>query len=233
MAEFIHGNQSIHYELAGVREFRLRTPVLLLHGNGEDMHIFDNMIAPLLSAKGFVLMDSRMQGESFSLDGTGEISYSAMAEDALALMNELGINEYDIVGYSDGGIISLIMAMRSFKVRRFFTIGANTDPSGLTAKAVREIRAALRRAQNAGNGREAALLSMMLEQPHITTNQLAGIIAEATIILGKKDCIIDRKHSERIADAIPHGTHILIDGAGHDVPATHPGVLSDLVRTLL
>lgn len=46
MAEFIHGNQSIHYELAGVREFRLRTPVLLLHGNGEDMHIFDNMIAP-------------------------------------------------------------------------------------------------------------------------------------------------------------------------------------------
>lgn len=50
MAEFIHGNQSIHYELAGVREFRLRTPVLLLHGNGEDMHIFDNMIAPLLDA---------------------------------------------------------------------------------------------------------------------------------------------------------------------------------------
>ena len=71
MAEFIHGNQSIHYELAGVREFRLRTPVLLLHGNGEDMHIFDNMIAPLLGAKGFVLMDSRMQGESFSLDGGG------------------------------------------------------------------------------------------------------------------------------------------------------------------
>ena len=78
MAEFIHGNQSIHYELAGVREFRLRTPVLLLHGNGEDMHIFDNMIAPLLGAKGFVLMDSRMQGESFSLDGGVEISYSCL-----------------------------------------------------------------------------------------------------------------------------------------------------------
>ena len=104
------------------------------------MHIFDNMIAPLLGAKGFVLMDSRMQGESFSLDGGGEISYSAMADDAAALMDELGINEYDIVGYSDGGIIALLMAMKSFKVRRFFTIGANTDPSGLTAKAVREIK---------------------------------------------------------------------------------------------
>lgn len=233
MAKFIHGNQSIHYELAGVREFRLRTPVLLLHGNGEDMHIFDNMIAPLLGAKGFVLMDSRMQGESFSLDGGGEISYSAMADDAAALMDELGINEYDIVGYSDGGIIALLMAMKSFKVRRFFTIGANTDPSGLTAKAVREIKTALRRANHKGDERTAALLSMMLNEPHITSNQLAGIIAEATIILGKKDTVIDRKHSERIADAIPHGTHVLIEGAGHDVPVTHPGVLSDLVRTLL
>ena len=100
MAEFIHGNQSIH---------------------------------------------SRTQGESFSLDGGGEISYSAMADDAAALMDELGINEYDIVGYSDGGIIALLMAMKSFKVRRFFTIGANTDPSGLTAKAVREIKTALRK----------------------------------------------------------------------------------------
>lgn len=52
MAEFIHGNQSIHYELAGVREFRLRTPVLLLHGNGEDMHIFDNMIGTAPRCKG-------------------------------------------------------------------------------------------------------------------------------------------------------------------------------------
>ena len=176
------------------------------------------MIAPLLGAKGFVLMDSRMQGESFSLDGGGEISYSAMADDAAALMDELGINEYDIVGYSDGGIIALLMAMKSFKVRRFFTIGANTDPSGLTAKAVREIKTALRRANHKGDERTAALLSMMLNEPHITSHQLAGIIAEATIILGKKDTVIDRKHSERIADAIPHGTHVLIEGAGHDVP---------------
>lgn len=76
MAEFIHGNQSIHYELAGVREFRLRTPVLLLHGNGEDMHIFDNMIAPLLGAKGFVLMDSRMQGSHSRLTAGGNIVFS-------------------------------------------------------------------------------------------------------------------------------------------------------------
>ena len=148
-------------------------------------------------------------------------------------MDELGINEYDIVGYSDGGIIALLMAMKSFKVRRFFTIGANTDPSGLTAKAVREIKTALRRANHKGDERTAALLSMMLNEPHIASHQLAGIIAEATIILGKKDTVIDRKHSERIADAIPHGTHVLIEGAGHDVPVTHPGVLSDLVRTLL
>ena len=82
------------------------------------------------------------------------------------------INVNDIVGYSDGGIIALLMAMKSFKVRRFFTIGANTDPSGLTAKAVREIKTALRRANHKGDERTAALLSMMLNEPHITSRPL-------------------------------------------------------------
>ncbi|MCH5278597.1 MAG: alpha/beta hydrolase [Christensenellaceae bacterium] len=234
MAEFIYDNQSIHYEIAGVEEFKLKTPVLLLHGNGEDMHIFDEMIAPLLSSRGFILMDSRTQGESHALTGGSEqLSYSIMADDAIALMNYLDIGEYDIVGYSDGGIIALIMAMRTYNVRRLITIGVNTDPSGLTSKAVREIRAEQRRAGRAKDPHKAELMRLMLEEPHITLHDLAGVIAETTIVLGRKDGLIDHKHSEKIADAIPRASHKYIENAGHDIPRTHAGVLSDMIRTLL
>ncbi len=59
------------------------------------------------------------------------------------------------------------------------------------------------------------------------------IVAEVTILLGKKDPCIDRKHSEAIADALPHCSHMLIDGAGHGIPTTHPRAVIDCIRTLL
>lgn len=234
MAEFIYDNQSIHYEIAGVDEFRLKTPVLLLHGNGEDMHIFEEAITPLLSSRGFILMDSRTQGESHALEGGSEqLSYSAMADDAIALMEHLGIGEYDILGYSDGGIIGLIMAMRTYNVRKLITVGANIDPSGLTAKAIREIRAERRRALRARNAHGAELMRLMLEEPHISLHDLAGVRAETTVVLGRRDGIIDRKHSEMMADAIPRASHRYIENAGHDILKTHAGAITDMIRMLL
>lgn len=234
MAEFIRGDHHIHYELAGAHEFRLITPVLMLHGNGENMHCFDEVIAQLSNSKAFVLMDSRLQGESYcDNDADAQLSYSLMADDAIALMQYLNISEYDVVGYSDGGIVALLMAMRTLNVRRVVTIGANTDPDGLSPRAVREIRAMLKKASLEGDYRTERLMRLMLEEPHITLRELSGIIAETTIILGKKDPIITKKHSQHIADAIPRGSHMFIEGAGHDIPATHAGVLSDTLRTLL
>lgn len=234
MANFVHKNNSIHYERKGVPLSPLTTPVLFLHGNGEDMSLFDKMAAPLLLSKHIIFMDSRIQGKSTEINADNtEFTYYDMADDALALMKELGINSYDVVGSSDGGIIALIMAMRTYDIRRVVTIGANADPSGLTPKALREIKAELKRAEASGDENSIRLLKLMLNGPHITANDLAGIVAEVTVLLGSKDNIIVKKHSEHIADAIPHGSHIYIDGAGHDAVTTHPGQLSDIIKTLL
>lgn len=234
MAEFIIDNQVIHYEVAGISEAKLKTPLLMLHGNGEDMHKYDAIIPQIADAKHIVLMDSRTQGESHPLEGgSASLSYSAMADDAIALMEHLGLHEYDVVGYSDGGIIALLMARKTYSVRKIIAIGVNSSPEGLTPAATRRIKAEYRKARRKNNEHGMELARLMLEEPNITLSDLSKIIAEVTILLGKKDSIIDRKQSEAIADALPHCSHILIDGAGHDIPATHPRQIVDCIRTLL
>lgn len=236
MAEALIGNHVIHYEIMGVRDFKLRTPALMLHGNGESMGIFDGVMAPLLSSRGFVLMDSRYQGESHPVDENEppEIHYELMASDGMELMeNVLGITEYDIIGYSDGAVIALLMAMRSIKVRRLVLIGVNADPEGLKPRAIRSIQKEKKLAEQEGEALKTELCRLMLEEPNITRDMLAGIICETTVFIGKNDEFIRREHSQSIADAIPRGSHTVINGAGHDILSERPGELSDYIRSLL
>jgi|GEM_PF-1673483 len=236
MANALINGQLINYQIVGVKDFKLRTPALMLHGNGESMGIFKDVVSPLLMAKGFVLMDSRFQGGSRPEDDSERprITYKLMADDALKLMEgELGIAEYDIIGFSDGAITALLMAMRSMRVRRLVLIGVNSDPSGLKPKGVRYIQREKRMAEQAGDAVKTELCRMMLEEPHITRDMLASVICETTVVYGKNDEFVKKDNTSAIADAIPRGSLHIINGAGHDIPGTHAGELSDLIRTLL
>lgn len=236
MAKAIVNGQIINYEVAGVSDFKLRTPALLLHGNGESMRIFSNFVPLLASSRGFVLMDSRFQGQSAPADEEEKprVSYELMADDAIKLMEEeLGVAEYDIIGSSDGAVTALLMAMRSIRVRKLILIGVNSDPSGLKPKAVRAIKRDLRIASRRRDAVKAELCRMMLEEPRLTGGDLASIICETTVVYGQKDEAIRREHASAIADAIPRGSFVEIKGAGHDIAQTHPGELAELVRSLL
>ena len=236
MAKAYINDQSIHYEIAGITDFKLRTPALLLHGNGESMSVFANLVPQLASARGFVLMDSRFQGasEPADPDEAPHISYDLMADDAIKLMeDELGIAEYDIIGSSDGAITALLMAMRSIRVRRLILIGVNSDPSGLKPKAVRLIKKDMRHAERKHDAVQRELCRMMLEEPHIKDSDLASIICETTVVYGKNDEAVRKENSSAIADAIPRGSFVVINGAGHDVLRTHSNELAELVRSIL
>ena len=228
--------QLINYDIVGVRDFKLRTPALMLHGNGEDMGVFGGVVAPLTMAKGFVLMDSRWQGGSRPEDENEKprVTYELMADDAIKLMeDELGVREYDVIGYSDGAITALYMALRSIRVRKLILIGVNSDPSGLKPRAVRAIKHDLKVAEKRRDAIRAALCRMMLNEPNLTDSDMASIICETTVVYGQKDDAIKREHSAAIADAIPRGSFVEIKNAGHDVPVTHPNELAELVRSLL
>ena len=236
MARAIINGQSINYEIVGVKDFKLRTPALLLHGNGESMKIFSGFVQPLAASRGFVLMDSRYQGGSMPA-GEGEvphISYELMADDAIKLMEqELGIMEYDIIGSSDGAITALYMALRSIRVRKLILIGVNSDPSGLKPRAVRQIKKELAAAQHRHDRVGFELNRMMLEEPKLTNSDLASVICETTVVYGQKDDAVKRDHASAISDAIPRGSFVEMKNAGHDLVVTHPNELAELVRSLL
>ncbi len=236
MPKAIINDQLINYELASVRDFKLRTPALLLHGNGESMKIFEKFVPLLSASRGFVLMDSRLQGgsEPAEDDTPLDISYELMADDAIKLMEDkLGIGEYDIIGFSDGAITAILMALRSIRVRKLILIGVNSDPSGLKPKMIRTIKKELSFAERKKNPVPAMLLRLMLTEPHITNSDLANVICETTVVYGQKDEAIRREHASAIADAIPRGSFVEIRGAGHEIPVTHPNELAELARSLL
>lgn len=236
MPRTIINDQNINYEFAGITEFRLRTPALMLHGNGESMRIYAKVLPPLMATRGFVLMDSRYQGDSKPLygDRPPRITYDLMADDAVKLMEEtLNIGEYDIIGFSDGAITALKIALRSIRVRRLILIGVNSDPSGLRPAAVRQIKRDREKAAQEGRLVKAELCRLMLEEPKLTRDDLAKVICETTVVYGRKDEAIKRGHAEAIADAIPRGSFIEIKNAGHDIPRTHPDELAEIIRSLL
>lgn len=229
-------DQFISYETAGVADFRLRTPALMLHGNGESRKVFSRVVPLLSGSRGFVLMDSRYQGASKPVneDEPPHITYELMADDAIKLMeNELGIGEYDIIGASDGAITALYMALRSIRVRKLILIGVNSDPGGLKHRMVRLIKKDLADAKLRKNAVEAALLKLMLEEPKLTNNDLASVICETTVIHGEKDEAIRIGHASAIADAIPRGSFVVVKDSGHNVELDQPEALANLIRSLL
>lgn len=107
------------------------TPVLFLHGNGEEHGIFGPQIDAVVEAGGVAVgIDSRAQGKSTR--GTARLTYDLMAEDALAVLDELHIERAHVVGFSDGAIEALLLARNhAERVASAVVIGANLTPGGV------------------------------------------------------------------------------------------------------
>lgn len=116
----------IHYVCYGHGD-----PILLLHGGlGNKLSWFSQLPWLVASGRRVVLIDTRGHGDS--TPGDAKLSYPIFAADALLVLDRLGIQRTDIVGWSDGGIIALLLGIEApQRVRRIVAISANFEPSGL------------------------------------------------------------------------------------------------------
>lgn len=85
-------------------------PLLLLHGNGGSLEAFRKNIPYFAKRYRVIAVDSRAQGKSVDLSDT--LSFEQMADDFAALLTSLRIDSAYVVGWSDGGIDALLLAMR-------------------------------------------------------------------------------------------------------------------------
>ena len=115
----------IYYETYGTGR-----PVLVLHGGTGFIESVHYQISALAASRFVIAPDSRAHGRSS--DSNQPLSYDLMANDMLKLLDKLNIAETDVVGWSDGGIIGLDLAMQHpERVRRLVVFGANYDVDGL------------------------------------------------------------------------------------------------------
>lgn len=201
--------------------------LILLHGNGEDMHIFDGHIEPLLPYYTVITMDTRAQGKSSK--GTRPLSYELFADDLFTLINKLQIGNFLLLGFSDGGNTALELALKhQERVAAMILVGANLSPDGLTTMtrkglqllaAGRGLKDIFSRGGEANRDRD--LVRLMLEHPHIDPPQLEKVTIPTLVISGEKD-IIKAEHSQLIADSLPNARHVVMAGAGHFVMKDAP-----------
>ena len=200
--------------------------LILLHGNGEDMSIFEGHIEPLLPYYTIIAVDSRGQGKSSR--GKQPLSYELFAADLFTLINKLQIGNFLILGFSDGGNTALELALRhQERIAAMILIGANLSPDGLNPMVRKGLQLqlvgkGLKGVFTRGKKDDSELVRLMLEHPNISPEQLEKITVPTLVITGEQDMIKD-EHSELIARSLPNARRVVIAKAGHfvikDAPA--------------
>jgi pimeloyl-ACP methyl ester carboxylesterase len=209
---------NLYYEQTGEG-----TPFLLLHGNGEDHRIFDELSRVLSHHYTIYAVDSRSHGKSSK---SGEISYDLMAEDIAAFIHALELECPLLYGFSDGGIVGLLLASRyPDLLSKLIVSGANCSPQGLRAgwRALFRLEWFFTR---------SPLIRMMLDEPDIHPEQLASIQIPVLVLAGSRD-VIKKKHTGMLAEHIPHSILKILPHETHDSYVVHQESLYQIIKPFL
>ena len=221
-----HEGASIWYGTVGEG-----APVILLHGGLTSADSWGNQV-PLLVEHHHrvILIDSRGHGRSTL--GSRPLGYELMETDVIAVMDQLHIEKADFVGWSDGGIISLIVAMKHpARASAIFAFGANMDknavnPDAFTAPILKDLEkklsadyARLSATPNGFGALNAAVETMQKTEPNYGAPDLS-VIKGPRIAIADADHeeFVPRAHTVYLAHTIPGAKLIFIHGGSHFSP---------------
>ncbi|OUP02908.1 alpha/beta hydrolase [Drancourtella sp. An210] len=210
-------------------------PLILLHGNGENSRYFARQIAYFAKTRKVIAIDTRGHGRSPR--GNAPFTIRQFSEDLYSFMEKKGIERADILGFSDGGNIALVFALKyPQKVRKLILNGANLYPSGMKTSIVLPIWAGYGIAslfapisQKAKKQKE--LLGLMVKDPYIRPEDLSRISAGTLVLVGKND-MIRHRHSRLIAKRIPGAKFVCLKG-DHFIASKNPDTFNRVVDRFL
>lgn len=179
-------------------------PLILLHGNGEDHSVFDDFLPYVRDEFTVYAVDSRSHGDS----SKAALGYRAMAEDIASFIETSGIAEPIVAGFSDGGIIALLLAAsHRVKLKGIVAMGANSAPCG-----IKRFWRILFRTGYLFTRSE--YLKLMIYEPDITVDELGSIDVPALLTVGERDMIYPA-HVKAIAERIVGAELKVVAGANH------------------
>jgi len=201
-------------------------PLLFIHGNGGSINHFTYQIPYFSKKYKVIIADSRAQGNS--KDNKDSISYEMMADDYAALLEAMKIDSAYVVGWSDGGINGLLLAIHHpEKVKKLAITGANLRPDTTAVPQsiwdlVYPIYNELKNIVNKNEAQKNALKMMRLlsEQPHIPLTDLHKISCPTLVIGGDHD-VIKEEHTMEIYKNIPKSYLWILPNSGHSTPIVY------------
>jgi pimeloyl-ACP methyl ester carboxylesterase len=227
---FTHDGVRLYYETYGAGE-----PVLIVHGNGGSIFDVGAQIDHFRKRYRVIAMDSRDHGKS--ADSAGPLTYEKMTGDLAALIDHLKTGPVHVLGWSDGGIEALLLAIHHpAKVRKIAAMAANLNPSdkalhpetvALIKSMVASMTAEAKTAPE--DRRQRKVTEMMLHHPNIDPAALESIAAPALILAGDHDVIAD-EHTLEIFHRIPNSQLCIFPNATHMIPFDDPALFNATVE---
>jgi len=236
-----YGNNSTAGKYYDIRGFKMYCeiygegqPVLIIHGNGGSIGNFTNNI-PYFSTKYKVIVaDSRSQGKS--ADPGDSLTYEMMADDFATLLDQLHVDSAYVIGWSDGGINGVLLALRHpEKVKKLAVTGTNlwADSTAVFQEIwdmVRPQYAAMKKIPNmtAPQKNNFKLLRLLCDQPNIPLSNLRNIKCPSLVIGGDHD-VIRPEHTMLIAHNIPKSYLWILPNSGHSTPVVYSELFNKTV----
>ena len=219
-----------YYDIRGfkmyVEVYGQGKPLLFIHGNGGSINNFTKNIPYFSTKYKVIIADSRAQGKS--ADPADSLSYEMMADDYAVLLDAMKIDSAYVIGWSDGGINGLLMAIRHpEKVKKLAITGANLRPDttavpqgvwDMVTPMYTQLKAKTDKNDMEKGGYK--LLKLLVENPHIPLSDLQKISCPTLVIGGDHD-VIKEEHTMEIYKNIPNAYLWILPNSGHSTPVVY------------
>ncbi len=248
-ATFPEPVSSGYTDVNGIRLFHAEwgegSPVILLHGGLGSIEAWAYQIPLMAEDHRAIAIDSRGHGRS-TRDAT-TYSYALMASDVLALMDEMSIDQAAFVGWSDGGIIALELAINHpDRISKALVLGTNynlegidhsVDTNAVFGEYVTQaagLYAEISATPDGFDGFVNDISAMWGSQPDFSEDQLKAAGAPFTVVQALEDEAIIDEHAEKMAALLPAATYVPLDGVSHFAmwqdPERMNAVLADFLK---
>lgn len=230
------GDIDLYYE-----EYGSGDPLLIVHGNGGSIKDMAPQIEPFSKSHRVIVADSRGHGKTKL--GDGALTYEKITADLKALLNHLNIAKTDIIGWSDGGVVGLHMALgHPETVGKMVIFGANlfpgepaiypwlVEPMQQWDQAI--VEGLKEDPESEGWKLQRQHVDLMMKMTPITKEMLKEIKAPTLVAAADKDALTNH-HTVDIFEGLPNAHLAILPGATHWEPLRNPTLFNQLASDFL
>jgi len=206
--------------------------LVFLHGGGDSGENSFVRQLDVFSERHHIVAPDQV-GQGRTPDVPGPLSYTAMMQDTAALLRQLKLKHVDVVGFSDGGILALMLAVRHPElVRRLVISGVNISPEGLVTENLEGLRADDTPNPKTIDEKLSHLWATSPTEDELSMALLATIQQPVLLVSGDHD-VITLEHTLQIFHALPNSELCVLPGTDHGTFSGRPEWLNPIIGAFL